>query len=129
MDKTEIEIPDPSKTHKETHIAVDFDGTLAEYAGWEQQGHLVGKPIKPMVDNVKRWLKKGHKVSIFTARLSHSELESAQAIQLIHKFLVDNGLPILPVTCMKMYWFTHFIDDKAYNAEENKGWISPNPKL
>lgn len=125
MPKTEIEIPDPTKEHKEIHIAVDFDGTLAEYEGWAKQGHIIGKPIKPMVDNIKRWLKKGYKVSIFTARLSHSELESAQAIQLISKFLLENGLPILPITCMKMYWFTHFVDDKAYHAELNKGWIEP----
>lgn len=118
-------VPDPSKAHKEIHIAVDFDGTLAEYEGWDKQGHIIGKPIKPMVENLKRWLKKGYKVSIFTARLSHSELESAQAIQLISQFLLENGLPILPITCMKMYWFTHFVDDKAYHAELNKGWIEP----
>jgi hydroxymethylpyrimidine pyrophosphatase-like HAD family hydrolase len=123
MAKTEIDIPDPSKVHKEIHIALDFDGTIAEYESWEKQGHKVGKPIKPMVDNVKRWLKKGYKVSIFTARLSHSRVESEQAIRLIEQFLEENGLPILQITCMKMYYFTHFIDDKAYHAELNQGWI------
>ena len=125
MPKTELEIPDPKKNHKEVHIAVDFDGTLAHYDTWEGQFHNVGAPIKPMVENVKRWLAKGYKVSIFTARLSHSRVESEQAIAAIEKFLVDNGLPILQITCMKMYYFTHFVDDKAYHAEKNKGWIEP----
>lgn len=129
MAKTEIDIPDPSKTHKEVHIALDFDGTIAEYESWEKQGHKVGKPIKLMVEAVKRWLKKGHKVSIFTARLSHSRLESEQAIQLIEQFLKENDLPVLQVTCMKMWYFTHFIDDKAYHAELNKGWIDGNHGL
>jgi len=125
--KFELEIPDPKKAHKEIHIAVDFDGTLAEYDTWEFQGNEFGKPIKPMIDNVKRWLKKGYKVSIFTARLSHSRVESEQQIILIQEFLKENGLPeSLPITCIKSYWFTHFVDDKAYHAELNKGWIEPN---
>lgn len=129
MSKTEIEIIDPSKTHKNVHIALDFDGTLAEYGDWEKQGHAIGKPIYVMVENVKRWLKKGYKVSIFTARLTHSPVVSSQAICDIEDFLIQNGLPILQVTCMKMHYFTHFIDDKAYHAELNQGWIEPNPKL
>lgn len=125
MAKTEISVPDPSKKHKEVHIALDFDGTLAQYESWDFQGHKIGEPIKPMVDNVKRWLKKGYKVSIFTARLSHSRPESEQQIALIEQFLRENDLPILQITCMKMWYFTHFVDDKAYHAELNKGWIEP----
>ena len=130
MAKTELEIPvpDPNKNHKEVHIALDFDGTLAEYESWDFQGHKIGPPIKPMVDNVKRWLKKGYKVSIFTARLSHSRSESEQQIALIERFLEENDLPILQITCIKMWYFTHFVDDKAYHAELNKGWIEPKNK-
>ena len=125
MANTDIEIPNPAKKHKEVHIALDFDGTLAQYESWDFQGHKIGAPIKPMVDNVKRWLKKGYKVSIFTARLSHSRPESEQQIALIEQFLRENNLPILQITCMKMWYFTHFVDDKAYHAELNKGWIEP----
>lgn len=48
-------------------IYVDFDGTLAaNNAGrWPEPG----LPIRPMVDRVKRWLREGHTVKIFTARL------------------------------------------------------------
>jgi hypothetical protein len=55
-----------------------------------------------MVENVKRWLKKGYKVSIFTARLTHSRVESEQAITAIEKgrsefFVARDGrqVPIL----------------------------------
>lgn len=125
MNSIEFAIPDPKRTHSEIHIALDFDGTLAQYESWEKQGHQIGKPIKPMVANVKRWLKKGYKVSIFTARLSHSRPESDQQIALIERFLKENDLPILQITCMKMSYFTHFVDDRAYHAETNKGWIEP----
>lgn len=111
------------KNNKEVHIALDFDGTLASYDTWEGQFNNVGEPIPLMVAHLKSWLAKGYKVSIFTARLSHSEFQSAQSIAAIQKFLTDNGLPILPITCMKMFYFTHFFDDKAFHVEKNTGKI------
>lgn len=107
--------------HKKIHIALDFDRTLAYHNN--EPTHTIGKPIAPMVKNVKKWLAKGYDVSIFTARLSHNQIESARQIELIQKFLVDAGLPVLPITCMKMYYFTHIIDDRAYHCEPNKGII------
>ena len=115
----------PAKQHTEHHFAVDFDATLAEYESWDKQGHEVGKPIKKMVDQVKFWLKKGHKVSIFTARLSHGYAESEKQVGLIQNFLKENGLPDnLPITCIKAHWFTAFIDDKAYHVIPNTGVIA-----
>lgn len=125
----EIEIKSNSdKKHSEEHFAVDFDGVLAKYDNWEKQGNEVGEPIKPMVKKVKGWLSKGIKISIFTARLSHGNLESERQIALIQKFLKDNGLPeTLPITCIKSYWFTKFFDDRAYRVISNTGVIEGNP--
>ena len=129
---TEMELikKKPDKAHKETHIFVDFDATLAYYSSWEEQENKVGKPIKKMVDNVKRWLKKGHRVTIFTARLTHGAAESEKQISLIQEFLEENGLPTnLQITCMKMHYMTHQIDDRAYHVISNTGVIEGNTGL
>lgn len=49
-------------------IGVDLDGTLSEYDGLCSAFHI-GKPIKPMVNFVKRMLSDGLDVRIFTARV------------------------------------------------------------
>jgi len=118
-----IELDATRPVNNEIHIALDFDGTLAHYESWDKQGNKVGKPIKKMVDNVKLWLSKGYKVTIFTARLSHSIEEAEKSSIYIKQFLKECGLPELPITSVKMYYFSHFIDDKAYNVKKNSGII------
>jgi hypothetical protein len=129
MSKIELNAT-PAKKYDEVHIALDFDATLADYKNWDSQGNVVGKPIKRMVENAKEWLKKGYKISIFTARLSHGYAESEKQIVLIQKFLKENGLPTdLQITCMKMHYFTIFIDDKSYHCIPNTGVIEGNTGL
>jgi histidinol phosphatase-like enzyme len=115
-----IELDATENKQKKAHIALDLDGTLAYYDGYKNGE--IGKPIPKMLEQLKSWLAKGYKVSIFTARLSHTG-EAAKQTALIEKFLEENGLPKLNITCTKMYYFTHFVDDKAYHAEKNKGVI------
>ena len=55
-------------------IAVDLDGTLAEYHSWPADGSI-GKPIPAMVERVKRWLAQGKDVRIFTARIWPTEID------------------------------------------------------
>lgn len=123
MQKLEIEamVPKTPTDHEQVHIALDFDGTLASYDSWSRQGNNIGKPILPMVKKVREWLSKGYLVSIFTARTSQPD--AAQSVALIQEFLRENGLPDLPITCMKMHYFTHYVDDKAYHAIRNTGHI------
>lgn len=119
--------PSVAKKHKEEHYAVDFDGVLAHYSSWEEQGNQVGKPIQPMIKKVKSWLRKGIKVSIFTARLTHGAIESEKQILLIQNFLRENDLPDnLQITPLKMSYFTHFVDDRAYHVIPNTGIIEGN---
>jgi hypothetical protein len=49
-------------------IGVDLDGCLAKYDKWVSIDHI-GEPITPMVERVKRWLREGREVRIFTARV------------------------------------------------------------
>jgi hypothetical protein len=50
-------------------IAVDLDGTAAEYHGWTKWNEF-GKPIPAMTARIKGWLAEGMDVRIFTARVS-----------------------------------------------------------
>jgi hypothetical protein len=120
---------DISNAAKRIHIAVDFDGTLAYYDKWDNQFNKVGKPIPQMVQNIKSWLAKGYKVTIFTARLSHGVKEAEDSSTAIKQFLKDCGLPELPITAVKMYYFTHFVDDKAYHVAKNSGVVEGMDEL
>jgi hypothetical protein len=113
---------------KNIHIALDLDRTLATFHSG-QDLNTVGEPILPMVKNVKKWLKLGYNVTIFTARVStHFKkggkrgpafIESQK--RLITNFLVENGLPALDITANKSPNFTHFVDDKAVRSIPNEG--------
>jgi hypothetical protein len=48
--------------------AYDFDASLATYDGWKG-ADIVGEPIENSVRRIKKWLKDGKKVVIFTARV------------------------------------------------------------
>lgn len=50
-------------------IAVDMDGTVAEYHGWTKWNEF-GPPIPAMIQRIRGWLADGHDVRIFTARVS-----------------------------------------------------------
>jgi len=103
-------------------VAVDFDGTLAEYNGWQGSTHI-GKPIPIMLQRVKAWCAEGRSVVIFTARLSGTKIEADNAKALIQKWLVDNGLPKLDVTNIKRKSFVEFWDDRAIRVERNTGVV------
>ena len=97
-------------------IAVDLDGTLAEYQeGYVSEGKI-GDPIPKMMDRVKRWLKEGKKVKIFTARAKTSEL-----IPPIEEWLEKHGLGDLEITNEKDMHLTELWDDRAIQIIKNTG--------
>ena len=55
-------------------IGFDLDGTLAEYYGWKGIDHI-GKPVKPMVELIKKFYAQGRRVKIMTARIAPHRLE------------------------------------------------------
>jgi hypothetical protein len=118
---------------KNIHIALDLDKTTAFYES-KWRAKKIGPILEPMKQNILRWLAKGYKVTIFTARVeglrsaSMAQFnEAVDQIEMIEKFLKDNGLPDLDITATKLKSFTHFIDDKAWHVGPNTGLIENCP--
>jgi hypothetical protein len=106
-------------------IGVDLDGTLAHYDGWNGPDHI-GKPIKPMVDRVKKWIADGQEVRIFTARLhGHGSPliggGTYDALTPIKKWCWDVFGTELEITNSKDYGLIELWDDRAIQVEMNTG--------
>jgi hypothetical protein len=96
-------------------IGVDLDGTLAKYNGWKGITHI-GEPIPAMVARVRRWVGRGKKVKIFTARA-----DDEKAVTAIKKWLKKHELPDLEVTNLKDQKMIEFWDDRAVQVQKNTG--------
>jgi hypothetical protein len=98
-------------------IAVDLDGTLAEYNGWEGN-NIIGAPIPAMFFRVQRWIEEGEEVVIFTARA-----DSEESMIPIRRWLIYHGLGDLRITNIKEKGFQEIYDDRAFRVERNTGCI------
>lgn len=113
-------------------IAVDLDGTLAEYHRWNPDGS-VGKPIPKMVDRVKKWLADGKQVVIFTARVSMGggystdskkradEKFVSEQREIIEAWCKEHLGQVLPITSDKSFDIYEFWDDRAKQVYPNTG--------
>lgn len=101
----------------EPWIGVDFDGTLAEDAGWNPVTPDV-KPVPLMMDRVKRWLNEGTRVKIVTARA-----QSAERVMEIEQWCRLHVGQWLPVTNEKDGYMLELWDDRAVTVERNTGRI------
>lgn len=124
-------------------IAVDLDGTLADYsAGWRGAG-VIGAPVPEMADRVRRWLAEGRQVRIFTARVwpitdvitdeydlesthirmhaDHRWQEAAKAAYAILEWAATHFGASLPITCVKDFAMVELYDDRAVQVEANTG--------
>jgi len=97
-------------------IGVDLDGTLAKYNGFKGI-NIIGDPIPEMIDRVRRWIKNGKTVKIFTARVSYGK----SAKKYIKQWLKDNNLPNLEITNIKDPNMTELWDDRAIRVQKNTG--------
>lgn len=102
---------------KPTTIAVDLDGTLASYDGWNGAEHI-GEPIKPMLRLVRLWTSEGKKVVIFTARAADKK-----NIPIVKEWLKKHNLGDLEVTNVKTPDIGEFYDDKAFHVVKNTGKV------
>lgn len=112
-------------------ILVDLDGTLAHYDKWQSDGGI-GKPIPLMVLRVLRWLKEGHEVRIFTARVAREGRASESGHDATLEFVEDQidkiqkwcqthiGM-VLPITAVKGYDASEIWDDRAIQVVKNTG--------
>jgi hypothetical protein len=100
------------------YIAVDLDGTLAEYHGWSD---VIGKPIPAMVDRVLHWLGEGKEVRIFTARVSSKHKDAEMQRARIRSWCWEHLKADLQVTAEKDLSCVEIWDDKARRVEFNTG--------
>lgn len=98
-------------------IGVDLDGTLANYDSRHGVA-MIGKAIEPTLLRIKQWLDMGIEVRIFTARAAEPEL-----IPAVHRWLIENGLPLLNVTCRRDRDLMQLWDDRAIQIECNTGVV------
>lgn len=94
---------------------MDLDGTMAKDNGWKGIEHI-GKPIDKMVERVKRWLKQGKTVKVFTARA-----EDPKSKPYIKDFCREVFGKVLPITNKKDKWMVELWDDRARRVEKNTG--------
>lgn len=96
-------------------IAVDFDGTIAQYTHWRGPYHM-GEPIPKMVERVKAWLAAGVEVRIMTARA-----DDQGCVMLIRQWCDYHVGQELAVTNKKDYKMIEIWDDRAVQVEQNTG--------
>lgn len=115
--------------------AVDLDGTLAMYHGWD--GGKIGEPIPRMVARVKRWIEDDgpESVRIFTARVSPPAVMASRAegetdldaeiriMEEIQDWAEKHIGYRLRVTCQKDFHCVEIWDDRAMRVETNTGEI------
>lgn len=102
-------------------IGVDLDGTLAKSGGWKPGDSevTIGEPVPAMLQRVKRWLKQGNDVRIFTARATRTHIP--EMIPAIEAWCVKHIGRKLPVTATKDYDMIEYWDDRAVRVEYNTG--------
>lgn len=107
-------------------IAVDLDGTLAVYDHWRGIEHI-GEPILPMVERVKRWIKNGADVRIFTARVGDQNGEAHRDIDAVRSHIevwcIRHIGTALPITNVKDHGMIELWDDRCVRVELNTGRV------
>jgi hypothetical protein len=120
-----------SEDYKEEYegswVGIDFDGTLAEYHGWKGPD-VLGKPIQPMVDIVKQFIKEGQQVKIMTARVSSNAPPGKEDYPSIARKAIEDWCMevfgyTLPVTAEKDYLMKELWDDRVILVEFNTGRV------
>jgi hypothetical protein len=116
---------------EEPTIAVDLDGTLAQYHPGDWKGPLViGPPIPLMKSKVERWIREGKKVKIWTARVARSLGPRVDGVQVeeiegtIWNWLEENikgWEKIVAVSAEKTYLDIELYDDRAHHILLNTG--------
>ncbi|MDA3917438.1 MAG: hypothetical protein PF690_10740 [Deltaproteobacteria bacterium] len=94
---------------------VDLDGTLAYYER-SASSDMIGEPVPAMMAFVKKMIKHGTRVKIFTARVQDPE-----QLPIIRNWLKENGLPEIEITNVKDYYMHRIYDDRCIQVEENTG--------
>lgn len=108
-------------TTKQGWIGVDFDGTLAQYSGWE--GPLTfGAPVRTMVERVQRWLEEGYEVRVVTARAFGTDgRPNPEVMFALDTWIMEHIGQLLPITCSKDFDMIELWDDRCVQVIQNTG--------
>lgn len=103
-------------------IFVDFDRTLSTFTTYENPS-AVGDPILPMINTIFDHLAAGHKITIWTARMSqeHTPEDRATAETAIKAWCKKWFGQEFPVTADKSPRAKMFYDDKCVGIIPNVG--------
>ncbi len=101
-------------------IGVDLDATLAQYDGWKGPTHI-GDPIPKMMERVHKWLARGRKVKIMTARVTPGKEDTQTCRDAIADWLKRHGLPDLEITHAKDHKMIELWDDRVVQVIPNTG--------
>ena len=96
-------------------IGVDLDGTLAQST---QDKSAIGAPVPSMIARVKRWLAKGYRVKILTARANDQA-----SILPIQSWLQLHLGQILEITSNKDAGMIALFDDRAVRVVKDVGQL------
>ncbi len=105
------------------HILVDFDGTLAQYISGYFAQDKDGPPVIPMLERVRKWVKDGVTVKIFTARVCGPKEEADHHRKKVQDWLESHGLPRLEVVNYKTWSTVAIYDDIAFRIIKNTGEV------
>lgn len=103
-------------------IGLDLDGTLAYYDEWRGIEHI-GEPIPAMLERVKRWIKEGKEVRIFTARVSRNYPEVGTVRYHIVNWCLEHIGVSLVITNQKDFNMIELWDDRVVQVQKNTGKI------
>lgn len=102
-------------------IGVDLDGTMAMVCpGMPYDPRVVGAPIVPVVERVKRVLAEGRNVKVLTARVYPGE-KGTVTVRAIEEWCKEHVGQVLPVTCSKDAFMVELWDDRAKQVIPNRG--------
>lgn len=107
-------------------IGVDLDGTLAMYTGWKGELHI-GEPIPEMVQKVKRFIREGTQVKIFTARVGRQGKVVAskeEIVTCIQDWCFEHIGYRLEVTNEKDFSMITLYDDRCHQIITNTGFTT-----
>lgn len=107
---------------KPGYILVDLDHTLGHYTTHKEQGLNIGDPIPAMVERIKRWLKDGEDVRIFTARASRADFKGSDEEKMIQEWCESVFGHPLQIQNWKCFDCKAIWDNIAVTVEVNSGW-------
>lgn len=104
-------------------IAVDVDGTLAQYDGWKG-AEVIGDPIASVVDQVKKEKENGTRIIIHTTRTNsaiNKTHTTEQLVAIVRGWLDKHSIPFDEVWSGTGKPIAHiYLDDRSVNVKDFK---------